>query len=127
LLSRLPIEGELLDKEPDPFLTDNAYRHEAREAINAHLDACHADMKQAGVTPPAWPVMNEQTITGLAASMLWQSRWLLSFNPDNMKPQLTPVALDAIALNEQQWIKYMTQERGYIVVKKSELLSKLAA
>jgi phage anti-repressor protein len=126
LLSRLPIEGELLDKETDPFMIDNTYRHEARKSINDHLDACHADMKQAGVTPPAWPEMSEQTITGLAASMLWRGRWLLSFNPDNMKPALCQVPEGALVMTEEHWVRYM-REYGYVVVKKSELLSKLTA
>lgn len=44
-----------------------------------------------------------------------------------MKPNLILVPKDVIALNEAQWIKYMTQERGYLVLKKSEVLGKLTA
>lgn len=76
------VQGELLGKETSPFMTDNAYRREAQKAFNDHFDSCHADMKQAGVTPPAWPVIDDKIIDGLAASMLWRTRWVMSFDND---------------------------------------------
>lgn len=79
LLSRLPIEGELLGKETDPF-TDSTYRREAQKAFNVHFDACHADMESAGVTPPSWPVVDDKIIDGLAASLLFRGRWIASFD-----------------------------------------------
>jgi uncharacterized phage-associated protein len=33
--------------------------------------------------------------------------------------------MEAIALTEEKWIEYMVKEKGYIVVKKTEVLSKL--
>ena len=126
LLSRLPIEGELVEKDVDEFLSSHQYRNEARRSINAHLDACHEEMAQAGVKAPEWPAMDEKTITGLAASMLWQSRWLMSFNPDTMKPELHAIPMNAQALSFEQWIDH-AKNRGYVVIKRDELLHKLEA
>lgn len=127
LLGRVALEGELLNKEPDHFLADSNYRAEARQAINQHLDACHAEMRAAGVEPPKWPKMDQKTVDGLAASALLFHRWIASFDPDTMKMRLTSIPSDAIVMNESDWIRYMTQDRGYIVVKKSEVAQKLMA
>ncbi len=126
LLARLPLEGELVEKDSDEFLSSHQYRDEARRSLNAHLDACHADMAQAGVKAPEWPTMDEKTITGLASGLLWQSRWLMSFNLDTMKPQLQTIPMNAQALSFEQWIDH-AKNRGYVVIKKSELLHKLEA
>jgi len=126
LVSRLPLAWEYLPKEQtDLFITESDYRSESRKAINKHLEAYRDDMKAAGLQPRNWPTLDEKIISGLAASILWHQRWLVSFNPDNMKPHLSPVPTGANILTDEQWIKYMTQERGYVVVKKSELLKKL--
>jgi hypothetical protein len=86
----------------DPFLTDPAYRHEARQALNAHLEACFDALQQAGVTPPEWPTLDDQTVSGLAAQMLWLNRWLIDFDPATMKPQLSPVPTNAFVLTKDQ-------------------------
>lgn len=44
-----------------------------------------------------------------------------------MKLQLTPMAANEMSMTFEQWIKYATQERGYIVLKKSEVIDKLTA
>jgi hypothetical protein len=86
----------------DPFLTDSAYRHEARQALNAYLDACYEALQQAGVTRPEWPTIDDQTVAGLAAQMLWLNRWIISFDPGTMKPQLSPVPVNAFVLTKDQ-------------------------
>ncbi|MBL1262071.1 hypothetical protein [Candidatus Methylomicrobium oryzae] len=86
----------------DPFLTDSAYRHEARQALNAYLEACFDALQQAGVTPPEWPTLDDQTVSGLAAQMLWLNRWIIDFDPSTMKPQLSPAPLSAFILTKDQ-------------------------
>jgi hypothetical protein len=86
----------------DPFLTDSAYRHEARQALNVYLDACFDALQQAGVTPPEWPTLDDQTVSGLATQMLWLNRWIISFDPGTMKPQLSPVPVNAFILTREQ-------------------------
>lgn len=101
LIGRVPLEGELLEKSeqsPDLFLTDSDYRAEARQAINQHLDACHAEMRAAGVEPPKWPKMDQKTVDGLAASALLFHRWIASFDPDTMKMRLTSIPSDAFVM-----------------------------
>jgi hypothetical protein len=103
----------------DPFLTDSAYRHEARKALNAHLEACHEAMQQAGVTPPEWPTLDDKIVHGLAASMLWGQRWLFSFQTGSMKPYLLPVPEEAYVLTTQE-IQTNIQEilPGYRLIEK---------
>lgn len=130
LVGRVPIEGELLGKAEqlqDPLLADSDYRAEAREAINQHLNSCHAAMRKAGVEPPKWPTLDEKTIDGLAAGSMLLHRWIASFDPQTMKMRLTSIPNDAMVMNESEWIRYMTQERGFIVVKRSEVADKLMA
>lgn len=127
LVSRLPLEGELLEKQDDPFLTDSNYRLEARKLINSHLDKCHDDMRALGVEPPKWPVMDEQTITGLAASALFGTRWVLSFDHESIQPQLTLVPNDACVMSKERFISMLRHEEGYLVIKKRDLLGKLEA
>jgi hypothetical protein len=86
----------------DPFLTDPAYRLEARQALNVYLDACFDALQQAGVTPPEWPTLEDKTVSGLAAQMLWLNRWLIDFDPATMKPQLSPVPVNAFVLTKDQ-------------------------
>jgi hypothetical protein len=86
----------------DPFLTDSVYRHEARQALNVYLGACFDALQQAGVTPPEWPTLDDQTVSGLAAQMLWLNRWLIDFDPATMKPQLSPVPTNAFVLTKEQ-------------------------
>lgn len=114
-----------LSGQDDPLLTDHKYRAEARIAMNRHVEACQEIVENLGGTPAAWPEVSEQVIDGLISSMLWQSLWLLTFDPGTMRPNVRQIPTDAMPLNEKQWIKYMTEERDYVVVKKSELLSKL--
>jgi hypothetical protein len=86
----------------DPFLIDHNYRHEARQALNAHLEACHDAMQQAGVTPPEWPTLEDKTVAGLAAQMLWLQRWIISFDPGTMKQHLSPVPANAFVLTKDK-------------------------
>jgi hypothetical protein len=86
----------------DPFLTDSAYRHEARQALNVHLEACYDALQHAGVTPPEWPALDDKTVSGLAAQMLWLNRWIISFDPGTMKPHLSPVPVNAFILTKEQ-------------------------
>lgn len=120
------LEGEVLPKEQNPLLTGSAYRHEARLAFSAYLDQCSAILKQAGVNPPEqWPVVDGKTIDGLVASMMWNSQWVMSFDPDNMRPCLRPIPMDALLISKARHIDRLINEDGYIVAKPSELLSKL--
>jgi hypothetical protein len=104
----------------DPFLIDHNYRHEARQALNVYLDACFDALQQAGVTPPEWPALDDQTVSGLAAQMLWLNRWIISFDPGTMKPQLSPVPLSAFILTREQ-IQQNLEEilPGYRLIEKS--------
>lgn len=103
----------------DPFLTDPTYRHEARQALNTHLEACHDALQQAGVTPPTWPTLDDQTVSGLAAQMLWLQRWIISFDPGTMKQHLSPVPTNAFVLTKEQ-IQKNIQEilPGYRLIEK---------
>jgi hypothetical protein len=104
----------------DPFLTDPAYRHEARQALNTHLDACHDAMQQAGVTPPTWPTLDDQTVAGLAAEALLNQRWLFSFDIATMKPHLLPISLGAYVLTKEQIQKNIEEILpGYRLIEKS--------
>jgi len=131
LLSRLPLEGEVLPKEvlpkeTNPLLTDNAYRNEARLAFDDYLEFCNATMRQAGVKPPEqWPVIDSKTVDGLVASMMWNSQWVMSFDPGTMQPSIRSIPFDALLMPETKAIDYLTKQRGYIVMKESELLSKI--
>jgi len=133
LLSRLPLEGEVLPKEvlpkeTNPLLTDNAYRNEARLAFDDYLEFCNATMRQAGVKPPEqWPVIDSKTVDGLVASMMWNSQWVMSFDPGTMQPSIRSIPFDALLMPETKAIDYLTKQRGYIVMKESELLSKIRA
>ena len=128
LLSRLPLEGEVLPKESNPLLTDNAYRNEARLAFDDYLEFCNATMRQAGVKPPEqWPVIDSKTVDGLVASMMWNSQWVMSFDPGTMQPSIRSIPFDALLMPETKAIDYLTKQRGYIVMKESELLSKIRA
>ena len=121
---------ETLPPPPQPpaaFLTDSNYRLEARKLINSHLDKCHDDMRALGVEPPKWPVMDEQTITGLAASALFGTRWVLSFDHESIQPQLTLVPNDACVMSKERFISMLRHEEGYLVIKKRDLLGKLEA
>jgi hypothetical protein len=104
----------------DPFLTDSAYRHEARQALNVYLDACFDALQQAGVTPPEWPTLDDQTVSGLAAQMLWLNRWIIDFDPGMMKPQLSPVPVNAFVLTREQIHKNLEEILpGYRLIEKS--------
>lgn len=130
LIGRVPLEGELLEKFeplPDPFMTDSTYRKAAGISLAQHLDICHEKMRAAGVEPPKWPTMDDKTLDGLASTMLLFHRWIMSFDIATRKLELTPVPADAFVLNESDFIRYLTKERGYIVVKKSEVADKLMA
>lgn len=104
----------------DPFLTDSAYRHEARQALNTHLEACHGALQQAGVTPPELPTLDDQTVSGLAAQMLWLQRWIISFDPSTMKQHLSPVPTNAFVVTKEQ-IQQNLEEilPGYRLIEKS--------
>jgi hypothetical protein len=103
----------------DPFLIDHNYRHEARKAYYAHLGGCREAMQQAGVTPPALPTLDDQTIAGLAAEALLSQRWIFSFDIATMKPHLLPISLGAYVLTREQ-IQKNIQEilPGYRLISK---------
>jgi hypothetical protein len=104
----------------DPFLTDSAYRHEARQALNVHLEACYDALQHAGVTPPEWPALDDKTVSGLAAQMLWLNRWIVSFDPSAMKPHLSPVPVNAFILTKEQIQKNIKDILpGYRLIEKS--------
>jgi hypothetical protein len=87
----------------DPFLTNHNYRHEARQALNAHLGACHEAMKQAGISPlPDMPTLDDKIAAGLAADVLSNQRWIVSFDPGTMKQHLSPVPTNAFILTKEQ-------------------------
>lgn len=87
----------------DPFLIDHNYRHEARKAYYAHLGGCHEAMQQAGATPPELPMLDDKTISGLAAAeALLNQRWIFSFDIATMKPHLLPISLGAYVLTKEQ-------------------------
>lgn len=103
----------------DPFLTDPAYREAARQALNVYLDTCHEALQQAGVTPPELPMLDDQTVSGLAAQMLWLNKWIISFDPGSMKPQLSPVPINAFILTKDQIQKNLEEILpGYRLIEK---------
>jgi len=51
------------------------------------------------------------------------NRWFVTISEGVL--MVRPMEMDEISMTFQQWIKHATQEKGYIVVKKSELLDKL--
>ena len=127
LIGRVAIEGELLNRDQDRLLIDSDYRAKARKHFNQHLDECHEAVRAAGATPPKLPLLDDKVVDGLVASSLLLHRWLASFDPDTMKMRLTSIPADALVLNEPEFIRYLTRERGYVVVKKSEVADKLMA
>lgn len=87
----------------DPFLTDSGYRAEARESFIEYINSCYEETKKAGATPPReLPTLDDKTVTGLVANMLWLNRWLLSYDSDTMKQHITLVPPDAVLLTKEQ-------------------------
>jgi hypothetical protein len=103
----------------DPFLTDPHYREAARQALSTYLDTCVETLQQAGVTPPELPTLDDKTVSGLAAQMLWLNKWIISFDPGSMKPQLSPVPLNAFILTKDQIQKNIEEILpGYRLIEK---------
>ena len=127
LISRLPLEGELIDEPNQTTLPGFQALAEANKTLNTYLDQSQAMMQAAGITPPALPVPDGDLATGLVASMLWQNRWMVWFDPATMQPKMTLIPQDAQVMTPEQWKENMVKYRGYIVVKKAEVAAKLMA
>ena len=50
-------------------------------------------------------------------------RWFISLTDGTF--QIKPIPDNEFCMSFDRWIKYATQERGYLVIKKSEIISKL--
>ncbi len=100
LLSRLPLEGELLGK-PEPLPTNTL-------AIDLDLPE---GVKQMTLSFNSHPALGKRW-------MLWHSGDMLT---------IKPVSHEHLAMTESDFVHYLIKERGYIVVKKTEVAAKLMA
>lgn len=88
LLARLPLEGELLDNTtPSNTLTIKLDKNAPLQRLSLKFET-----------------------TGYSFD-----RWFVSNSMGNVN--IMPIADDVLCLTESEWIKHMTQERGYVVGK----------
>jgi hypothetical protein len=62
---------------------------EARRVANGFFDSCRAAVSSVGGEEPEFPAMDESVVTGLLASVLMHSRFIVSFDHEmrmNVKP-----------------------------------------